>query len=174
MGRAIGGGAIGHPACESGAVTSERSVPSSGVLSDLLIESGLRIATAESLTGGMLAGSFAEMPDASRFFLGGIVAYASEVKFNLLGVTPGPVVNDRAAGEMAIGAQRLFQADIVIAVTGVGGPDPAEGHRPGTVYVAVMGPGDSLLNKSLALGGSPEVDAVSCATTASSFFDHCS
>ncbi len=90
----------------------------------LVIEAGLRIATAESLTGGMLASSLAEMSGASHFFVGGIVAYSADVKFDALGVTPGPVVNQHAAREMALGAKRLLGADIVVAVTGVGAPAP--------------------------------------------------
>jgi nicotinamide-nucleotide amidase len=79
----------------------------------LVIEAGLRIATAESMTGGLLASSFAEMSGASRFFVGGIVAYSADVKFDALGVTPGPVVSQRAAAEMAVASRawRVISAD---------------------------------------------------------------
>ena len=98
----------------SGKIEAREDLPA------LVIAAGLRIAAAESLKGGLLASSFAEMSGASRFFVGGIVAYSADVKFDALGVTPGPVVNQRAAAEMALGAKRLFGADIVVAVTGVG------------------------------------------------------
>jgi nicotinamide-nucleotide amidase len=134
----------------SGEVEAPEDLPA------LVTEAGLRIATAESLTGGMLASSFAEMPGASGFFVGGIVAYSPDVKFHALGVTPGPVVNERAAREMALGAKRLLGADVVVAVTGVGGPGPEEGQLPGTVYVAVAGPDDAILSAQLEIDGSPD------------------
>lgn len=122
----------------------------------LVIEAGLRIATAESLTGGMLASSLAEMSGASHFFVGGIVAYSADVKFDALGVTPGPVVNQHAAREMALGAKRLLGADIVVAVTGVG-PGPEEGQQPGTVHIAVAGPDDAIFSTQLGIDGSPDM-----------------
>jgi nicotinamide-nucleotide amidase len=142
-----------------------RSVPSDATsgkigapedLPALVIDAGLRIATAESLTGGLLASSFAEMSGASRFFVGGIVAYSADVKFGALGVTPGPVVNQRAAAEMALGAKRLLGADIVVAVTGVGGPGRQEGQPPGTAHVAIAGPDDAIFSAQLHIDGPPE------------------
>lgn len=106
-----------------------------GTLAD---EHGLRVAAAESLTCGQLAADLGAGPDASTWFRGGVVAYASDVKFDVLGVTPGPVVTDRCAQEMARGAATLLDADAVVATTGVGGPDVEEGEPPGTVYVAVL------------------------------------
>lgn len=94
------------------------------------------IATCESLTGGAIASALAAAPGASGWFTGSIVAYRDTVKFGLLGVDPGPVVTATCASEMAHGAARLLQADFVVAVTGVGGPEPAEGQPPGTVYLA--------------------------------------
>lgn len=105
-----------------------------------VMASGVTVAVAESLTGGQLSGAFAAAEDASTWFRGGLVAYASEVKFDVLGVTPGPVITARCAREMAAGAARLMTADIGIAVTGVGGPGDEEGEPPGTVYAAVRTP----------------------------------
>jgi nicotinamide-nucleotide amidase len=65
------------------------------------------------------------------------VSYAPEVKFDLLGVDPGPVVSLSAAQQMALGARALLGADVAIGVTGVAGPEPSEGLRPGTVCIAV-------------------------------------
>ena len=64
-------------------------------------------------------------------------AYAAEVKFSVLGVRPGPVVTAEAAAAMAAGVARLLAADVAVAVTGVGGPEPAEGQPAGTVWMAV-------------------------------------
>ena len=94
------------------------------------------VAAAESLTGGSIAAALAAAPSASSWFNGAIVAYSETVKFGLLGVDRGPLVTATCASEMAHGAARLLEADFVVAVTGVGGPDPAEGHPPGTVYLA--------------------------------------
>ena len=99
---------------------------------------GLRVGVAESLTSGKLAAALGAGPEASQWFAGGVIAYASDVKFDVLGVTPGPVVTARCAREMAAGAARLLGADAVLATTGVGGPEPDEGRAAGTVYVATL------------------------------------
>lgn len=95
-----------------------------------------RVGVAESLTCGKLAVALGAAPDASSWFRGGVVAYASAVKFEVLGVTPGPVVTAECARQMATGSAQLLGADAVVAVTGVGGPDPEEGEPPGTVHAA--------------------------------------
>jgi nicotinamide-nucleotide amidase len=100
-------------------------------------ERGLTIAVAESLTGGSVAAALSAAPDASTWFKGGIVAYMSEVKHRVLGVRPGPVVSEGAALDMAAGVVALLKADLGLAVTGVGGPDPQDGREPGTVWFAV-------------------------------------
>jgi nicotinamide-nucleotide amidase len=104
-------------------------------------ERGLDLAVAESLTGGLLAAALARAEGASEWFRGGVVAYASEVKFDVLGVRPGPVVAEAAADQMVRGAARLLDADAGVAVTGVGGPDPQDGQPPGTVWIAVLADG---------------------------------
>ncbi len=118
----------------------------------LLLERGLTVAVAESLTGGLVASRLVDVAGASRWFRGGVVSYASEVKFDVLGVTPGPVVSARAAGEMAQGVRRLLGADVGLAVTGVAGPDPQEGQPVGTVHVAVA-VGDEVETGRLQLTG---------------------
>jgi nicotinamide-nucleotide amidase len=105
-------------------------------IASLATRSGFRVGVAESLTCGKLAAELGAAPDASEWFRGGVVAYAPEVKFDVLGVTPGPVVTARCAREMAAGTAALLGADATVAVTGVGGPDPEEGEQPGTVYLA--------------------------------------
>ena len=104
---------------------------------DLLRGHGLSLAVAESLTGGLLGARLTGVPGASDVFRGAVVSYASEVKFDLLGVPKGPVVSDAAAKAMALGARERLGADIGIATTGVAGPAEQEGHPPGTVFLGL-------------------------------------
>ena len=99
-------------------------------------QKGETLATAESLTGGMVAAKLASVPGASDVFKGGIVGYAPEVKYAMLGVPEGPVVSVAAAEQMALGACEALNATCAVATTGVAGPDPLEGHPPGTVCIA--------------------------------------
>ena len=116
---------------------------------------GQTLAVAESLTGGLLASAFARASGASEWFRGGIVAYSRAVKYNLLAVPAGPVVSQAAAVAMARGASCLLEADVAVAVTGVGGPGSQDGEPPGTVWAATWPDplGDPVL---LRLRGSPE------------------
>jgi nicotinamide-nucleotide amidase len=109
--------------------------------------SGLTVAVAESLTCGRIASVLGGIPQASDWFLGGVIAYDNDVKFGLLGVTPGPVVSRRCAAEMAEGVARLTGADLTLAVTGVGGPSHAEDHPPGTVFIAASLRGDTVVEQ---------------------------
>lgn len=113
---------------------------------------GLTVAAAESLTSGAIASALGKADDASIWFRGAVVAYASEVKFDVLGVRPGPVVCAECAGQMARGARRILGADWAVAVTGAGGPGTEEDQPPGTVFVAVAGPDDVRVTHRL-LGG---------------------
>lgn len=108
-----------------------------GRVADVARDKGLTVAVAESLTSGSIAGRLGAAPEASSWFVGGVVAYASEVKFKVLGVDPGPVVTARCATQMARGVARLMGADFAVAATGVGGPEPDEGHPAGTVFLAI-------------------------------------
>jgi nicotinamide-nucleotide amidase len=107
------------------------------VVLDLLRERGLTLGVAESLTGGMIGSRLCDVPGASDVFRGSIVSYASDVKFDLLGVPEGPVVTEEAARAMALGARRVLGTDVGVAATGVAGPDEQEGRPPGTVCLAV-------------------------------------
>lgn len=122
----------------------------------------LTVAVAESLTGGALVSELVSVPGASAVVRGGVVAYQTELKHTLLGVDAGllarhgPVHPDVAAS-MATGVRdRLAidggSADIGLATTGVAGPDPQGGHKPGTVFVGLAVPGDVLV-VSLSLTG---------------------
>lgn len=88
---------------------------------------------AESLTGGLVGSRCAAVVGAGDWFRGGIMSYASDVKFNVLDVTEGPVVSERAAAEMAEGVARVVGTDVGLALTGVAGPDEQDGQPVGTV-----------------------------------------
>ncbi len=106
-------------------------------LAGLLERGGLRLAVAESLTGGMLASRLVGVPGASSWFRGGVVSYANEVKRELLGVGAPSVVSEAAAAEMALGAARVLGAEVGIATTGVAGPESLEGRERGVVCIGV-------------------------------------
>jgi PncC family amidohydrolase len=84
----------------------------------------------------MIGTRLTDVPGASRAFRGAIVAYDGDVKRGLLGVPEGPVVSEAAVVAMAEGACRVLGADVSAAVTGVAGPDPQDGEKPGTVWMA--------------------------------------
>jgi len=107
------------------------------VVLDLLRDRGLSLGVAESLTGGLMGARFTSVPGASDVFRGGIVSYASDVKFSLLGVPEGPVVSAEAAEAMAAGARRALGADVALATTGVAGPAEQEGQPVGTVFLGL-------------------------------------
>jgi nicotinamide-nucleotide amidase len=107
------------------------------VVLDMLRDRGLSLGVAESLTGGLMGARFTSVPGASDVFRGGIVSYASDVKYSLLGVPEGPVVSAHAAKAMAAGARRVLRADVALATTGVAGPAEQEGQPVGTVFLGL-------------------------------------
>ena len=119
---------------------------------DLLRRRGLTVATAESLTGGLVSSLLCEIPGASDVHLGGVVSYATAVKHRLLQVPPGPVISEGTARSMAAGVARLLRADCAVATTGVAGPARQEGHPAGTVCVAALVPG-AVASRTLHLPG---------------------
>jgi nicotinamide-nucleotide amidase len=124
-------------------------------LAELVQDKGWRFATAESVTAGLVADKAAQGAGASEWFLGGLVAYSTEVKQRLLGVQGDRVVNAQTAEQMARGVAELLDADVAVATTGVGGPDPEEDQPAGTVWVAVNIRGD-VTTHGLQLDGDPE------------------
>jgi nicotinamide-nucleotide amidase len=124
-------------------VFSGADEPMEAVVGRLLLERGMTVAVAESLTGGLVASRIVAVPGSSEWFRGGVVAYASEVKRDLLDVPDGPVVSEAAAMAMAEGVRRLLDADVGLATTGVAGPTEQEGHPPGTVWLG-MAVGDDV------------------------------
>ena len=113
------------------------------VVGRLLAERGWSLAVAESVTGGMVASRLVDVPGSSEWFRGGVVAYDSEVKFNVLGVRRGPVVNADAAQAMAAGVSKLIGTDVGLATSGVAGPDAQEGVEVGTVFVGMYLDGET-------------------------------
>jgi nicotinamide-nucleotide amidase len=105
---------------------------------------GFTLATAESLTGGLVCAALTDVPGSSVVVRGGVVSYATDIKAGVLGVdadllaTHG-AVDPEVARLMAEGAVRVLEADLAIATTGVAGPDPQDGVEPGVVYIAVAG-----------------------------------
>ena len=107
------------------------------VVVDLLREQGLTVAFAESVTGGLVSGRITNVPGASAVFKGSVVSYASEVKFDVLNVTKGPVVSESAAIEMARGVKELLNTDVGMSLTGVAGPEEQDGQPVGTLWVGL-------------------------------------
>jgi nicotinamide-nucleotide amidase len=125
------------------------------------------VASAESLTGGLVGVSLTDVPGASAIYRGGLIVYATELKAEVAGVsaqtlaTDGPVAASTAA-QLARGAAAVCGADWGLATTGVAGPEPQDGHPVGQVFVAVAGPGsgdapradrDGVVVRELALTG---------------------
>lgn len=106
-------------------------------------ERGLTVATAESCTGGLVADAITDVAGASRYFLGGVVAYADRAKTDQLGVAPELIaahgaVSAQVARAMAVGARERFGADLAVAVTGIAGPGGGSEAKPvGLTYVAL-------------------------------------
>jgi nicotinamide-nucleotide amidase len=123
----------------------------------LLTAAGQTVAAAESLTGGLVAAALTDVPGSSQAFRGGVVAYATELKTQVLGVDKrmldahGPVYAPVAVA-MAEGVRTRLGATIGVATTGVAGPDPADGFPAGTVHIAVSLADDTVV-RTMALAG---------------------
>lgn len=113
------------------------------VVGALLRERGWRLATAESCTGGLLTQRLTDVPGSSEWVIGGVVAYANEIKEAQLDVDPAVLraegaVSEAVARAMAIGVRHRFKADVGVAITGVAGPGGGSDEKPvGTVFIAV-------------------------------------
>src|ERR1700727_3839970 len=122
-----------------------------------LTEAAQTRAPAESLTGGLVAAALTEVPGASSAFRGGVVAYATELKAEALGVdvavlkAHGPVYAPVAAA-MAEGGRKRLGATIGVGTTGGAGPDPQNGYPPGTVHIAVSLADDTVV-RTISLAG---------------------
>jgi nicotinamide-nucleotide amidase len=127
-----------------------------------LTRRGMTIAVAESLTGGLVVAELIAVPGASTAVRGGVVAYATELKTNLLGVDAELLaarspIDPEVARQMAEGVRRRLghdgaPADVGLATTGVAGPDTQDGHPVGEVWIGVA-IGDTVTAHGLTLGG---------------------
>lgn len=123
----------------------------------LLTASGRTVAVAESLTGGLVTAALTGVAGASAVVRGGVLAYATDLKAQVLGVDEALLarvgaVDGDVAEQMARGVRSLMGATYGLATTGVAGPDQAEGKAVGTVYVAVAGPVSARV-RALSLSG---------------------
>ena len=126
-----------------------------------LIKKKASLSVAESITGGGLAAAITEVAGSSKVFLGGVIAYADEIKINELKVDAKTLkkftaVSEEVAKEMATGARKKFNTDYAIATTGVAGPGKAYGQKAGTVWIAIASKKE-VFAIALALSGSRDL-----------------
>ena len=140
-----------------GSVFGEGELSLAAALLGALVERGATVATAESCTAGQVARRLCAEPGASRAFVGGVVAYADELKTGLLGVDPDLIrthgaVSREVATAMAAGARERLGADYAASTTGIAGPGGARPGKPvGTVWIAVAD-ADGVAARKLTLG----------------------
>ena len=121
----------------------------------LLRDRGETVATAESLTAGLLAVTLTDVPGASDVVRGGLIVYATDLKDRLAGVdaellSRGGAVQPAVAEQLAAGARERCAATWGVGLTGVAGPDPQDGAEPGTVHLGFAGPrGTNVLSTKL-------------------------
>lgn len=113
----------------------------------------ITVATAESCTGGNVAGRITRIAGSSAYMMGGIVSYSNDAKANLLGVSrdvlenPG-AVSEECAAQMAEGARRALDATFAVSTTGIAGPSGGTARKPvGLVYIGVGGPGGTAVEE---------------------------
>jgi len=110
----------------------------------LCVSHGIQCAVAESCTGGLLGAHITQLPGASRWFAGGLVAYDNRVKIQLLGIDPALLhahgaVSEQVAFHMAQGICRLLNVHAAISITGIAGPDGGSREKPvGLVWIASL------------------------------------
>jgi PncC family amidohydrolase len=122
------------------------SILMEAMLGELLNDAGLTLAVAESCTGGLVGNLITNVPGSSAYFSGGVIAYANQVKAEVLGVSPATLdsfgaVSKETVLEMAKGIRTLFNADIGLSVSGIAGPDGGTKGKPvGTVWIGLSTP----------------------------------
>jgi nicotinamide-nucleotide amidase len=147
--------------------TPEELTPDAARVHGMLQVRDMSLATAESLTGGLLGTIITNVQGASATYRGGVIVYATDTKSELLGVPEellaerGPVDPDVAAA-MASGVRDRLHADWGVALTGVAGPESQGGKEVGTVFVAVSGPGPTTVVERLFPGSRNEIRVAAC------------
>jgi PncC family amidohydrolase len=117
------------------------------VLGTLLCEKSYTIATAESCTGGLIGARISDIPGASQYFSGGVIAYSNTIKQSVLGVSSSLLsakgaVSGEVVKAMCTGVCRLFKTRCAIAVSGIAGPEGGTEEKPvGLVYIGIAAPG---------------------------------
>ncbi len=122
------------------------------VVTNMLIEKGLTLSVAESLTGGMIASRLVDVAGVSEVLKGAVVSYAESVKSDVLGVDVEDVYSHQCAQQMAAGVRNHLSSAIAISTTGVAGPESVDGHQPGEVFVGLSTEEENL-SYDFALGG---------------------
>ncbi len=136
-------------------IFSEEDKPIEILLAETLEKNKLTLGLAESCTGGNIAHVITSIPNASRYFKGGIVAYSNGVKVNILNVNPSDLDKEGAVSEivvtqMAEGVCKILQTDCAIATSGVAGPDGGSTEKPvGMVYIAVSCKNKTIVQKHI-------------------------
>ncbi len=132
---------------------------------ELLTGRALRLAVAESCTGGVLATVLTAISGVSRCFEGGVIAYSNAVKTRLLHVEAADIethgaVSEVVAGQMAAGARVRFETDLALATTGIAGPGGATEDKPaGLVFIALAAPGEVRVSRCLFTGSRASVQS---------------
>jgi nicotinamide-nucleotide amidase len=123
-------------------------------IAQLAKDANLTVGAAESLTGGAVSSALARGSEAAGWYRGCLVSYGEQVKHDVLGVSPGPLVSARCAEEMVRGVAKLLDVEVAVSTTGAGGPGSEEGKPAGTVFVGVYVRGEVTSHK-LVLDGDP-------------------
>jgi len=132
------------------------------VVGRLLKERGLKLATAESCTGGLLSARIVNVPGSSAYFVGGFVVYANELKTRLLSVEEEAIkrygaVSEEVCRQMAVGALEETDADISLAITGISGPEGGTVDKPvGLTYIGLATDREVMVKRFLFNGGRNE------------------
>lgn len=145
------------------------------IVGDLLRERSWRIGIGESCTGGLIASRLTDVAGSSDYVIGSVVCYSNDAKINLLGVPAASIEEHGAVSEpvaiaMAVGARRVFAADVGVSATGIAGPGGGSERKPvGTVCVAVVDPAGNPHVRTASLFGNRQMIKFQAAQAALDF-----